>query len=129
MVYSRIGETSKFSHNYMGGEVQVFAEELVKIKECETYAEELQKRAKIEAEAMIADAEVKAQQLMTESRAQAKAMMDKTLADGQQAAQKQYEAAVEETTKACAKLAETAEEKKNDMVKMIVERVKSSVNS
>ena len=44
----------------MGGEVSVFAEEMVKIKESETYAEELQKSAKTEAESLIAEAESQA---------------------------------------------------------------------
>ena len=37
--------------------MSVFAEELMKIKESETYAEELQKSAKIEAESLVAEAE------------------------------------------------------------------------
>lgn len=107
----------------------MFAEELVKVKESETYAEELQKSAKVEAEAIIAEATAKAQQLMSESRIAAKESVDKLMAEGQQIAQEQYAKAIAETTEACEKLAEAAETRKLDMVKLIVERVKSSVNS
>ena len=106
----------------------MFAEELVKIKESETYAEELQKNAKTEAEAIIADATVKAQQMLADCRAAAKETTDKLLAEGQQIAQKQYDDAIAETKANCVKLAEAAEVKKPEMIKMIVERVKSSVN-
>ena len=106
----------------------MFAEELVKIKESETYAEELQKSAKAEAEAIVAEAEAAAQQLMTDCHISAKEKVDCLLSEGQQIAQKQYDDAIAETTELCAKLAEAAETRKPEMVKMIVERVKSSVN-
>jgi len=106
----------------------MFAEELVKIKESETYAEELQKSAKAEAEAIIAEANAAAQQLMTDAGVSDKEKVGRLMAEGQQIAQQQYEDAIAETEAKCAELAAAAETKKPELVKLIVERVKSSVN-
>lgn len=65
---------------------------------------------------------------MTDARISAKEKVDKLMAEGQQIAQKQYEAAMEAAEEKCAELTAAAEKKGPEMVKMIVERVKSSVN-
>ena len=107
----------------------MFAEELMKIKESEAYAEELQKSAKTEAESLVAEAESQARQIVAEAKVQAKNQVDALLAEGQKFAQEQYDAAITATEAQCAKLASDIKEKEPEMVKFIVERVKSSVNS
>ena len=107
----------------------MFAEELLKIKECEAYAEELQKSAKTEAESLVAEAESQARQIIAEAKALAKEKVDALLAEGQQIAQAQYDAAITATEAQCAKMASDIKNKEPEMVKFIVERVKSSVNS
>ena len=107
----------------------MFAEELKKIRESETYAEELQKSAKIEAESLIAEAESQARQIIAEAKTLAKEKVDSLMAEGQKTAQAEYDAAITATEKQCADLADAMKDKQPEMVKLIVERVKSSVNS
>jgi len=106
----------------------VFAEELVKIRESEAYAEELQKSAKIEAESLVAEAESQARQILAEAKNLAKEKVDALMAEGQETAQAQYDAAIAATETECASLRDAVKDKQPEMVKLIVERVKSSVN-
>jgi vacuolar-type H+-ATPase subunit H len=106
----------------------VFAEELKKIRESETYAEELQKSAKTEAESLVAEVESQARQMIADAKIQAKEAIDALMAEGQATAQAEYDAAITAAEKQCAELAEAIKEKQPEMVKFIVERVKSSVN-
>ena len=106
----------------------MFAEELMKIKESETYAEELQKSAKIEAESLVAEAESQARQIIAEAKAQAKDKVDALMAEGQATAQAEYDAAITATEKQCADLVDAIKDRQPEIVKFIVERVKSSVN-
>ena len=107
----------------------MFAEELVKIRESETYAEELQKSAKAEADLIIAEAESQARQIIADAKALAKEKVDALMAEGQEIAQAQYDAAVAATETECMNLAAAVKDKQPEMIKVIVERVKSSVNS
>ena len=106
----------------------MFAEELMKIKESETYAEELQKSAKIEAESLVAEAESQARQIIADAKAQAKEKVDALMAEAQATAQAEYDAAITATEKQCADLADAIKDRQPEIVKFIVERVKSSVN-
>ena len=108
--------------------MSVFAEELIKIKESEAYAEELQKSAKTEAESLVAEAESQARQLIADAKTLAKDKVDALVAEGQDIAQAQYDAAITAAEQQCADLADAIKEKQPEMVKLIVERVKSSVN-
>ena len=64
----------------------------------------------------------------TEAKATAKEVVDTLSAEGQDEAQKQYDAAIEATKEKCAELDASAKSKELDVVSKIVERVKASVN-
>jgi vacuolar-type H+-ATPase subunit H len=106
----------------------VFAEELAKIKESEAYAEELQKSAKTEAESLVAEAESQARQIVADAKILAKKKVDDLMSEGEELAQAQYDAAITAAEQQCRELADAIKEKQPEMVKLIVERVKSSVN-
>ena len=106
----------------------MFAEELAKIKESEAYAEELQKSAKTEAESLVAEAESQARQIVADAKILAKKKVDDLMSEGEELAQAQYDAAITAAEQQCRELADAIKEKQPEMVKLIVERVKSSVN-
>ena len=61
-------------------------------------------------------------------KALAKEKMDALMAEGQETSQQKYDEAIAEAEAQCAALADVTREKQAEMINLIVERVKSSVN-
>lgn len=107
----------------------MFTEELQAIRQAEDTADALRKEAKAEAAKLIKDANTKAGKLADEAETKAKECYEAFLAEGQQAAQAQYEGAVAQAKELCTKMEAEAGEKQDRIVKFIAERiVKSSGN-
>ncbi len=107
----------------------MFTEELQAIRQAEDTADALRKEAKVEAAKLIKDANTKAGKLADEAETKAKECYEAFLAEGQQAAQAQYEDAIAQAKELCAKMEAEAGEKQDRIVKFIAERiVKSSGN-
>lgn len=107
----------------------MFTEELQAIRQAEDAADALRKEAKAEAAKLIKDANTKAGKLADEAETKAKECYEAFLAEGQQAAQAQYEDAVAQAKQLCTQMEAEAGEKQDRIVKFIAERiVKSSGN-
>ena len=107
----------------------MFTEELQAIRQAEDAADALRKEAKAEAAKLIKDANTKAGKLADEAETKAKECYEAFLAEGQQAAQAQYEDAVTQAKQLCTQMEAEAGEKQDRIVKFIAERiVKSSGN-
>ena len=107
----------------------MFTEELQMIRQAEEQADALRRDAKAEAAKLIKDANTKAGKMADEAETKAKECYEAFLAEGQQTAQAQYEAAIADAEKLCVKMEAEAGEKQDRIVKFIAERiVKSSGN-
>lgn len=108
----------------------MFVEELTKIKESETYADELQKKARLDSKQTIEAANVKAARLIEEAEAKGKDAFDLCIREGQAIADEQYALALEKTKDECKALIEKARENESKAVNFIAERiVRGSVNN
>ena len=107
----------------------MFTEELQAIRQAEDTADALRKEAKAEAAKLIKDANTKAGKLADEAETKAKECCEAFLAEGQLAAQAQYEDAIAQAKQLCTQMEAEAGEKQDRIVKFIAERiVKSSGN-
>lgn len=107
----------------------MFTEELQTIRQAEERADTIRKDAKAEAARLMKDANTKAGKIADEAEINAKTRYEAFLADGQQTAQAEYENAIADAKKLCAKMAAEAGERQDRIVKFIAERiVKSSGN-
>ena len=102
----------------------MFTEELQTIRQAEERADTIRKDAKL-----IKDANTKAGKIADEAEINAKTRYEAFLAEGQQTAQAEYENAIADAKKLCAKMEAEAGERQDRIVKFIAERiVKSSGN-
>ncbi|MCQ2547679.1 MAG: hypothetical protein MJ145_01585 [Clostridia bacterium] len=108
----------------------MFVEELTKIKECETSADELQKQAKLDAAKLVDDAKLEAAHIVEEAELEAKTVYDKLVAEGTEISDKNYEDFLAKTREECKAMEVDFEAKKQGAIDLIVERiVNSSVNN
>ncbi|MDO5303523.1 MAG: hypothetical protein Q4E84_06435 [Clostridia bacterium] len=107
----------------------MFAEELTKVKESETYADELQKKANVDSKQSIADAKTKAEKMLSDARIKAKDIYDTLIKEGQEISDQQYNAFLEDKKKDCADVISRARKNEESAIALIAERiVRDSVN-
>ena len=101
----------------------MFTEELQTIRQAEERADTIRKDAKTEAARLMKDANTKAGKMADEAETKAKECYEAFLAEAE------YENAIADAKKLCAKMAAEAGERQDRIVKFIAERiVKSSGN-
>ena len=103
----------------------MFVDELVRINESESKAEELQKKARIDSKQTLEDARAKAEQIIEEAEARAKSVYDEHVKEGQLTSEEQYEAFLEETRQDCIQMIKHAKGSENKAIKLIAERIVS----
>ncbi|MDD6154156.1 MAG: hypothetical protein PUB39_01095 [Eubacteriales bacterium] len=108
----------------------MFAEELTKIKEAETQADQIIKDAKAYTRKSKSDTQAEVDGLISEAESRAKDAYDELLKEGSAEADAKYAEYMAGISKKCDDMAKAAEDSMPQAVDMIVERiVKSSVNS
>ena len=108
----------------------MFSEELEKIKQSETYAKELQKKAKNEAKQSLEQAKTQGEKIVEEAEKRAEEIQRSLIQEGQREAEEQYASFLKAKREECAAVTEKARSNENKAIKMIAERiVKSGGNS
>ena len=108
----------------------MFVEELERINESEDKAEELQKKAKVDAKLILEDARTKARQRLEAAEASAKSTYDQLVREGQLKAEEQYKSFLEQTREDSTEMIKHARDNEKKAIELITERiVKISVNN
>lgn len=108
----------------------MFVEELTKIQESEAYAEELQKRARLDSKQTLEEARSKAAAIIEAAETRGREICDSLLNEGQKISDEQYALSLEETRKECEVQISKAKANEAKAVKLIAERiVRASVNN
>ena len=101
----------------------MFAEELAKIQESESKAEEILKNAKLDAKQALTDAKAEAAKLVEDAKAKGKVAYDAFLAEGQTESDRQYEAFLAKTRADCRDVIDAALKKQDLAIDYIAERI------
>lgn len=108
----------------------MFAEELTKIRECESKADELQKKARADARQAVAEAKAKAEQILSDAGISAKETLDSLIREGQTISDGHYDQYLTAVRQECSVMIENARKNQADAVNLIAERiVRASVNN
>ncbi len=107
----------------------MFAEELNLIKDAEEKAEQMKREAKISANNLTGDAKAEVTGIIDAAFAYEKEKCQELITQGQEEAQRRYDAAIEAAQNLCTDMREEAKTREKEAIKFIAERiVKSSVN-
>lgn len=108
----------------------MFVEEMTRIKESETYADELQKKAKLNSKQVLDGARAQAVKIIGDAETRGKEIFDRLIREGQNISDEQYASALEKTGRECADMIEKAKANEKKTVDLIAERiVRNSVNN
>lgn len=107
----------------------MFAEELTKIQDSESEAEEILKRAKLDSKQALEAAKAEAAKLIEDAKTKGKEIYDTFLKEGQEESTRQYDNFFAKTRQDCSAAMKAAAEKQDKAIAFIAERiVGSSVN-
>lgn len=101
----------------------MFVEELTKIRESESYADELQKKAKLDAKQALAEARTQADRIVEEAENRAGEIYDALISEGQTESDEQYALFLEKKRAECAAMIERARKNESRAVASIAERI------
>ncbi|WP_425755323.1 hypothetical protein ACPW7J_12020 [Ihubacter sp. rT4E-8] len=107
----------------IGGDEPMFVEELTKIRDSEAKADEILKKAKLDAKQSLEAARSEAVKLTDEARAKGKSIYDALVAEGEAEADRQYETFLEKTRDDCRVMKESAKKREDKVIDYIAERI------
>jgi len=103
--------------------INVFVDELTKIKESEDKAEEIRKEAKVDSKKKLEEAHAQAADILEKAEAEAKTIHDSLVKEGTEKSEAEYAAYLSKTEEDCKRMAEAAAAREEKAIALIKERI------
>ena len=106
-----------------GGAKSMLDAEITRIRECESKADELQRKAKNESKRILDDARMEAERIIKDAEDNARKIHDRLVDEGRIEASAAYDSYMDSIRQECVALADQAKQSEDEAIEMIAERI------